>query len=321
MQVAPLRGGAVAVGAQDARTSTQQEPQWQWQQAARDATDRPPAVAAAARARADACSNTSGTSPAERQLSSPLTRCCRCGLGLLHCECCIGPVHCPPQQLRSARHSSEPPRACRGALQPCASRVAARRRPAQKHLGRRYKFGFRPPRTGRRGEALGETRNSMWSRVASLFDPTVTSRTLINEGAVFGAFALWCAARAAHVLRALPRPRITRACSKFQQHRRAAGRLPDPACLPRLPCTPPLRCSCAARVLFSSDQSFPLAGAFAYSVYQFQSKRVKRNPDGPFFGGNAIVGAIFSTLACLALACAVRAAAAQAGCLAACGLH
>lgn len=59
------------------------------------------------------------------------------------------------------------------------------------------------------------------------------------------------------------------------------------------------------RVLFSTDQSFPLAGAFAYSVYQFQSKRVKRNPDGPFFGGNAIVGAIFSTLCCLAVACGV----------------
>lgn len=58
-------------------------------------------------------------------------------------------------------------------------------------------------------------------------------------------------------------------------------------------------------MLFSTDQSFPLAGAFAYSVYQFQSKRVKRDPEGPFFGGNAIVGAIFSTLCCLAIACGV----------------
>jgi hypothetical protein len=58
-------------------------------------------------------------------------------------------------------------------------------------------------------------------------------------------------------------------------------------------------------VLFSSDQSFPLAGAFAYSVYQFQSKRVKRDPEGPFLGGNAIVGAILSTLLCLAVACGV----------------
>lgn len=61
----------------------------------------------------------------------------------------------------------------------------------------------------------------------------------------------------------------------------------------------------ACRVLFSTDQGFPLAAAFAYSVYQFQSKRVKRNPEGPFFGGNAMVGAIFSTLFCLAIACGV----------------
>eukprot|EP00879_Flechtneria_rotunda_P027657 GHRR01029635.1.p1 GENE.GHRR01029635.1~~GHRR01029635.1.p1 ORF type:complete len:256 (+),score=45.80 GHRR01029635.1:210-977(+) len=121
----------------------------------------------------------------------------------------------------------------------------------ERHLKGRFKFGFRPPRTGRRSDVLGEQRVTLWSRFMELFDPTITTRTLINEGAVFGAFALW--------------------------------------------------------VLFSSDQSFPLAGAFAYSVYQFQSKRVKRNPDGPFFGGNAIVGAILSTLACLAVACAVMA--------------
>eukprot|EP00775_Hariotina_reticulata_P004379 gene4380-4631_t len=121
----------------------------------------------------------------------------------------------------------------------------------QKHLHGRFKFGFRPPSTGRRSDVVGERRFTLWDRAMSLFDPTVTTRTLVNEGAVFGAFALW--------------------------------------------------------VLFSSDQSFPLAAAFAYSVYQFQSKRVKRNPDGPFFGGNAIVGAIFSTLCCLAVACAVMA--------------
>jgi hypothetical protein len=71
----------------------------------------------------------------------------------------------------------------------------------------------------------------------------------------------------------------------------------------------------ACRVLFSTDQSFPLAGAFAYSVYQFQSKRVKRDPEGPFFGGNAIVGAIFSTLCCLAIACGVSALLPDCGCL------
>jgi ATP-dependent HslUV protease ATP-binding subunit HslU len=56
----------------------------------------------------------------------------------------------------------------------------------------RYRFGFKPPRTGRRGEAFGEGRTvTLWTRFMSFFDPTVTARTLINEGAVFGAFALW----------------------------------------------------------------------------------------------------------------------------------
>jgi hypothetical protein len=38
---------------------------------------------------------------------------------------------------------------------------------------------------------MGERRFTLWDRVVSLFDPTVTTRTLVNEGAVFGAFALW----------------------------------------------------------------------------------------------------------------------------------
>jgi hypothetical protein len=61
----------------------------------------------------------------------------------------------------------------------------------QKHLGSRYKFGFQPPRTGRYGEAVGKQRTTLWRQFTSLFDPTVTMRTIINEGAVFGAFALW----------------------------------------------------------------------------------------------------------------------------------
>eukprot|EP00877_Chromochloris_zofingiensis_P009418 jgi/Chrzof1/472/Cz01g17020.t1 len=121
----------------------------------------------------------------------------------------------------------------------------------QEKLKRRHKFGFKPPKTGSRKDVVGEERISLWQRVLDLFDNTVTTRTLINEGFVFGIFALW--------------------------------------------------------TLFSSDQSFPLAGAFAYSVYQFQTKRVKRNPEGPYFGGNPIVGAIVSTLICLAIACGVMA--------------
>jgi ATP-dependent HslUV protease ATP-binding subunit HslU len=102
---------------------------------------------------------------------------------------------------------------------------------------------------GRRGGSLLSRRPTFLTKLGELFDPTVTTRTIINEGAVFGAFALW--------------------------------------------------------VLFSADQSFPLAAAFCYSVYSFQSKRVKREPEGPFFGGNAIVGAIFATACALAVACGV----------------
>ncbi len=119
----------------------------------------------------------------------------------------------------------------------------------QEKMKVRHKKGFSPPRTGRRGEAIPERQISPLQRFLSLFDPTVTMRTIINEGAVFGAFAFW--------------------------------------------------------VLFSADQSFPLAATLVYSVYQFQNKRIKRNPEGPFFGGNPMVGAVFSTLVALALGCAV----------------
>ena len=61
------------------------------------------------------------------------------------------------------------------------------------------------------------------------------------------------------------------------------------------------------RCLFSSDQSFPLAGAFGYSVYKYQQKRVKENPEGPHFGGNPMIGALITTCMNIALACAVRA--------------
>jgi hypothetical protein len=59
------------------------------------------------------------------------------------------------------------------------------------------------------------------------------------------------------------------------------------------------------RALFSADQSFPLAAAFIYSVYQFQQKRIKRDPEGPFFLGNPMAGAVITTVINCALACAV----------------
>lgn len=40
-------------------------------------------------------------------------------------------------------------------------------------------------------------------------------------------------------------------------------------------------------------------------MYKFQNKRVKRDPEGPFFGGNPIVGAILTTVIVLGTCCGV----------------
>ncbi|GIL70110.1 hypothetical protein Vretimale_3377 [Volvox reticuliferus] len=122
----------------------------------------------------------------------------------------------------------------------------------QEKLKDRHKYGFRPIRMGRRGDVLGEAKATWDKKVNDLIDPTITTRTLVNEGSVFAALALWA--------------------------------------------------------MFSTDQSFPLAAAFAYSVYKYQQKRVKRDPEGPFFGGNPIVGAILTTVIVLAAACGLMAA-------------
>ena len=61
------------------------------------------------------------------------------------------------------------------------------------------------------------------------------------------------------------------------------------------------------RVLFSSDQSFPLASTFVYCVYQFQQKRVRRDPEGPFIFNSPLLGAVLSTLCCLTVACGAMA--------------
>ncbi|GBF95022.1 hypothetical protein Rsub_07523 [Raphidocelis subcapitata] len=120
----------------------------------------------------------------------------------------------------------------------------------QTHYKQRQRFGFQPPGVRSRSAPRAGA-PSAFGRVGALFDPTVTGRTIVNEGAVFGAFAVW--------------------------------------------------------VLFSSDSSFPLASTFVYSVYQFQQKRLKRDPEGPFFMGNPMVGAVFATLCTLALGCGLMA--------------
>ena len=50
-----------------------------------------------------------------------------------------------------------------------------------------------------------------------------------------------------------------------------------------------------------TDPAFPVALALGYSAYKFFSKRKNRNPDGPFFGGSPIWGALAMTGVALAL--------------------
>ena len=63
-------------------------------------------------------------------------------------------------------------------------------RPAQECLKGRHKTGFRGGRGGR--EAGGQQTPSLERRFRDLFDPTITLRTLINEGVLFIGLAFWC---------------------------------------------------------------------------------------------------------------------------------
>jgi hypothetical protein len=62
----------------------------------------------------------------------------------------------------------------------------------------RNKYGFRPPKTGRRSDVSGDPEKvSIVQRVKDLFEPSVSSVTLVNEGSIFLGLALWAAWQAA----------------------------------------------------------------------------------------------------------------------------
>lgn len=61
----------------------------------------------------------------------------------------------------------------------------------QTHYKQRRKLGFQPSGVHGRSAPRAVQAPTVVDRVKALFDPTVTMRTIINEGAVFGAFALW----------------------------------------------------------------------------------------------------------------------------------
>lgn len=58
----------------------------------------------------------------------------------------------------------------------------------------RHKYGFRPPKTGRRTDATGDPEKiSIIQRIKDAFEPNVSSVTLVNDGSIFAALALWAA--------------------------------------------------------------------------------------------------------------------------------
>lgn len=62
----------------------------------------------------------------------------------------------------------------------------------------RNKYGFRPPKTGRRSDISGDPEKvSIVQHVKDLFEPSVSSVTLVNEGSIFLGLALWAAWQAA----------------------------------------------------------------------------------------------------------------------------
>lgn len=68
----------------------------------------------------------------------------------------------------------------------------------QEKMKARHKFGFRPPRIGKRGEAQGDpVKLSLWQQIRSRFEPNVPGTTLVNDGSIFLALGLWAAWQAA----------------------------------------------------------------------------------------------------------------------------
>ncbi|KAL6770751.1 CGL73 [Auxenochlorella protothecoides x Auxenochlorella symbiontica] len=112
----------------------------------------------------------------------------------------------------------------------------------------RHKHGFQPPQRGRKTDALGEERVSLWQRVRSAVEPSVPVSTLVNDGTVFLVLAVW-----------------------------------------------------AGWQSLAAEPTLPLCGALAYAVWKLYDKRTRRDPDGPFFGGNAIWGALAAGMAGLVL--------------------
>lgn len=93
-------------------------------------------------------------------------------------------------QVRTGKQSGTGP--CGTAIRPNSHlNILLRCVDTQEKLKVRHKFGFQPIRLGRRGDVFGAAKASWEKKIYDLVDPTITVRTLINEGSVFIALALW----------------------------------------------------------------------------------------------------------------------------------
>eukprot|EP01024_Parvocaulis_polyphysoides_P061166 TRINITY_DN6749_c0_g3_i1.p2 TRINITY_DN6749_c0_g3~~TRINITY_DN6749_c0_g3_i1.p2 ORF type:complete len:297 (-),score=41.94 TRINITY_DN6749_c0_g3_i1:574-1416(-) len=57
----------------------------------------------------------------------------------------------------------------------------------------RHKLGFRPPRRGKKGEAVAQKKRNLVERFKDLLEPDVPTSTLINEGIIYIVLATWAA--------------------------------------------------------------------------------------------------------------------------------
>lgn len=57
----------------------------------------------------------------------------------------------------------------------------------------------------------------------------------------------------------------------------------------------------AAWTAAASDPTLPLGACLAFAAWKIYDKRSKRSPDGPFWGGNAMWGALAATVASLVI--------------------
>ncbi|KAL0041566.1 hypothetical protein WJX79_007563 [Trebouxia sp. C0005] len=58
----------------------------------------------------------------------------------------------------------------------------------------RHKYGFKPPKSGRRSDVEGDpTRKNLWQKFRDLLEPSVAGPTIVNDGSIFLALGIWSA--------------------------------------------------------------------------------------------------------------------------------